>query len=162
MKEVASSFGQLQDITYMKKALRLAAQAFANEEVPIGAVVVNPDGKIIGRGMNMVERNHTQGAHAEMIALQRAGKKFGDWRLEGCWLYVTLEPCPMCMALALHSRIRGIVFAAPSPLFGFHLDNNLSLQLYKKGALALVDGVCKEEAASLLKQFFKAKRLKKV
>lgn len=162
MKEVASVFGRLQDIAYMEQALRLANKAFVNDEVPIGALVVDPQGSIIGRGMNMVETRNTQTAHAEMIALQRAGAKFGDWRLEECWLYVTLEPCAMCMALALQSRIKGVVYGAQSPIFGFHLDNNLSLQLYKKGALILVDGVCTEEASHLLKQFFKTKRIKKV
>lgn len=160
-KEVASPFGALQDIAYMNHALRLANKAFANDEVPIGAVVVNADGAIIGRGMNMVEKRHTQTAHAEVFALQRAGAKFGDWRLEGCWLYVTLEPCVMCMALALQSRIKGVVYGAPSPIFGYHLDINISLQLYQKGALTLVEGVGKRESAALLRQFFKTKRTKK-
>lgn len=158
MKEVASIFGGTQDIVFMNLALSLAQTAFEHEEVPIGAVVVNEFGEVIGRGFNMIESQHTQAAHAEILAMADAGKTLGDWRLEKCWLYVTLEPCAMCMAMALQSRVNGVVYGASSPLFGFHLDNNISLQLYKKGALSVVEGVCKDEAAQLLKQFFKNKR----
>ena len=151
-------FGADQDIQFMSHALRQARAAFKQDEVPVGAVVVSPQGIIIGRGSNKVEHRHAQTAHAECLAIQEAGKTLNDWRLEGCWIYVTLEPCAMCMNLILLSRLAGIVFGASSPLFGFHLDNVLSIELYKKGTLTVVQGVCKEEAGELLKQFFKKKR----
>lgn len=151
-------FGIEQDIRFMQHALEQAAIAFKNDEVPVGAVVVNSEGKILGQGSNNVERQHAQTAHAECLAIQSAGAALNDWRLEGCWIYVTLEPCAMCMNLILLSRLAGVVFGASSPLFGFHLDNALSIELYKKGTLTVVQGVCKEEAGELLKQFFKMKR----
>lgn len=142
----------------MKKALKQAEKAYALEEVPIGAVVVDSDGTIIGRGYNQVEKQHTQAAHAEFIALSRTGKKKGDWRLNGCWLYVTLEPCAMCMNLAILSRLDGIVFGSRSPLFGYQLDNALPFRLYKKSVLSIVGGILAEESARLLKDFFQRKR----
>ena len=158
MQEKKSAFSAQKDILFMQKAITLAQKAFAADEVPIGAVVVNPEGKIIGSAYNMVEQKKTQLAHAEMLALKKAGVALHDWRLEDCWLYVTLEPCAMCMHMALLSRIGGIVFATSSPLFGFHLDNALLLALYKKSAPIIVQGVCADEAAHLLKKFFKMKR----
>ena len=156
-----SPFGREKDIYFMKKALLQAKNAYKIDEVPVGAVVVDADGAIIGRGYNQVEKQHTQAAHAEAIAISAAGRKKGDWRLNGCWLYVTLEPCAMCMNLALLSRLDGIVFGARSPLFGYQLDNDLSFQLYKLGALLVVTRVCAEEAAMLLKDFFRRKRGRK-
>jgi tRNA(adenine34) deaminase len=161
MQEKRSPFGKEKDIYFMQQALRLAEKAFQADEVPIGSIVVNAQGKIIGRGFNIVEQKNTQVAHAEMLALQKAGAKNGDWRLEECWLYVTLEPCAMCMHMSLLSRIEGIVFGARSPLFGFHLDNSLSLALYKKSAPTIIEGVCADEAALLLKRFFQTKRKKR-
>lgn len=153
-----SIFGYERDIYFMTRALELAEKALKHDEVPVGSVVVNKDGMIIAQGMNAVESKHTQRAHAESIAIEKAGKKLYDWRLEGCWVYVTLEPCAMCMYLILLSRVEGIVYGAHSPLFGFHLDNNLAIQLYKKSTLTIIQGVGKEEAEALLKRFFKTKR----
>ena len=160
MQKKLSPFGADKDTFFMEQALQQAHKAFDADEVPIGCVVVNPEGKIIGRANNMVEQKNTQLAHAEMIALQKAGRKNEDWRLEDCWLYVTLEPCAMCMHMALLSRIGGVVFGARSPLFGFHLDNDLSLALYKKSAPCIIEGVCADKAALLLKRFFQSKRKK--
>lgn len=148
-----------QDITYMQEALKLAKRALRYDEVPIGAVVIDADGSIIGRGYNRVEKRKTQVAHAEMIALLQAAQKRGDWRLDGCWLYVTLEPCLMCMGLVRLSRLAGVVFGAPSPLFGFRLDNTADAAVYKRGVFPIVkQGVCEEQAAFLLRQFFQKKR----
>ncbi|MCX5922653.1 MAG: nucleoside deaminase [Candidatus Dependentiae bacterium] len=158
MKPKETIFGHDRDVVFMSQALRQAEKAFAKNEVPVGAVIVNPQGVIIARGMNLVESQHTQRAHAESLAIEKAGKKLHDWRLEGCWLYVTLEPCAMCMNLILLSRLDGVVFGASSPLFGYHLDNNLNVQLYKKSVLSIVEGICQEEAGILLKRFFKTKR----
>lgn len=158
---MASPFGEEKDHFFMQKALAQAQKAFDKDEVPIGAIVVDALGNIIARGHNLVEQRDTQLAHAEAIALERAGKKIGDWRLEGCWIYVTLEPCSMCMSLIELSRLHGVVFGAHSPLFGYRLDKELSLRVYKKSAVRVIEGVCAEETIHLLKQFFKDKRKKK-
>lgn len=123
-KSTESIFGHEKDLFFMSQALLQAQKALDKDEVPVGAVVVNADGVIIARGMNCTEAHHTQHAHAESLAIAKAGKKMRDWRLEGCWIYVTLEPCAMCMHLILLSRLAGVVFGASSPLFGFHLDNS--------------------------------------
>jgi len=151
-------FGREKDLFFMKKALGQAKRAYEADEVPIGAIVVDSDGVIIGQGYNKVEQKHSQAAHAEVIAISAAGKKLADWRLSDCWLYVTLEPCAMCMNLILLSRLEGIVFGASSPLFGYQLDKGRGFQLYKLGALSVITGVCSEEAAELLKRFFRLKR----
>lgn len=142
----------------MEKALMLAAKAALCQEVPIGALVVDAQGAIIAQAYNCVEQKKTQSAHAEVLALTKAGKKMQDWRLEGCWLYVTLEPCAMCLNLALLSRVRGIVYGAASPIFGFHLDKALSLQLYKRDTFEIIAGICADKASDQLKNFFKQKR----
>src|SRR5690349_15457508 len=103
------------DSVYMKLALEQAQYAYEMDEVPIGAVVVNAQGIVVGSGHNSVERDCTQRAHAEISAIASAGKYFGDWRLNGHWLYVTLEPCTMCMGLIKLSRLAGVVYAASSP-----------------------------------------------
>ncbi len=145
---------------YMKKALQQAHKAFAANEVPIGAIIVDKQGNIIGRGYNKVEKLNSQSAHAEVLAINNAGKKLEDWRLLGCWMYVTLEPCAMCLHLILLSRMEGIVFGASSPLFGYHLDKVGTLSIYKNSRLPLevVSRVGEQESAQLLKQFFKKKR----
>lgn len=145
---------------FMRQALTQARRAVARDEVPVGAVVVNDQGVVIARAFNQTERKKTQAAHAEILALTKAGRKLGDWRLEGCWLYVTLEPCAMCFNLAVLSRVRGIVFGAKSPLFGYRLDRLGTVSLYKDGRLPreVVEGVEAEQAMMLLKGFFKKKR----
>ncbi|OQA35764.1 MAG: tRNA-specific adenosine deaminase [Candidatus Dependentiae bacterium ADurb.Bin331] len=143
----------------MKKALLLAKRAFRADEVPVGALVVDSSNKVIGRGYNQVEKRKSQRAHAEQLAIEQACKKIGDWRLEGCTLYVTLEPCTMCMGLIKLSRIERVVFGAASPLFGYQLDKNRKSQLYKKGVIKIRKGVGKATAAALLKDFFKNKRM---
>ena len=156
MKE--SPFGTSHDTRIMQAALRQARVAFRKGEVPIGAVVVGPDGTIISRGHNLIEKRQTQTAHAEIIALEKAARKKSGWRLNGCWLYVTLEPCAMCVGLMRLSRIDGIVYGAPSPLFGGSLDTESSSSLYKVGAFQVVRGVAAQESADLLGSFFKERR----
>jgi len=156
----ASIFGPKKDIYFMRQALKQAQKAFASDEVPIGAVIVDKKGKIIARGYNQVEKKHAQTAHAEMLAITKAGKKLQDWRLEDCWIYVTLEPCAMCMVLIRLSRMKGVVFGANSPLIGYHLDKMLQLPVYKKDTFITVKGVLSDEAVTLLKRFFKKKREK--
>lgn len=118
-KHIKKKVSEDSQYSTMKAAISEALKALAKEEVPIGAVIVNKDGHIIARAHNLTEHKHTQAAHAEMLAIEKAGKKIGDWRLEGCWLYVTLEPCAMCYNLAVLSRLDGIVYGAESPLFGY-------------------------------------------
>jgi tRNA(adenine34) deaminase len=144
----------------MQKAVALARRAFAIDEVPIGALIVNSQGVILARAFNKAECTMTQTAHAELIALAKAGKKAGDWRLEGCWLYVTLEPCAMCMNAIILSRLEGVVFGAESPLFGFHtVDKHSPSWLYKRDNLGIIGGICEEDSRKLLQEFFKKKRM---
>lgn len=146
--------------TYMDQALELARQAYNAGEVPIGAIVVDQNGTIIGRGYNTVEKNNTQTAHAEMQALKSAAQKNNNWRLEECTLYVTLEPCSMCFFAAKLSRVKAVYFGAPSPLFGFHLDKDCFLSLYNRDALFITGGIREKESSQILKQFFQKKRNK--
>jgi tRNA(adenine34) deaminase len=157
---VETIFGAEKDQFFMQEALLQASNAAEINEVPIGAIVVNAQGEIVGRGYNSVERDSTQRSHAECMAIQEASKKLGDWRLQGHWLYVTLEPCSMCMGLIKLSRLSGVVYGAASPLFGFRLDNQEDLWVYKKDAFLILEGVKKEESAALLKSFFQKKRKK--
>jgi tRNA(adenine34) deaminase len=143
---------------YMAQALDCAREAMDANEVPIGAVIVDEQGEIIARAANSMEHDCSQGSHAEIKALGQAGLHRKNWRLEGCWIYVTLEPCAMCMYACLLSRVAGIVYGAESTLYGYHLDNALLLQVYKKDTLSVVKGVCAQEALELLKHFFKRKR----
>lgn len=155
----SSVFGDKKDLFFMHKALELARRAGTVDEVPVGAIVVDTHGNIIGRGYNQVEKKHTQRAHAESIAIEKATKKKKDWRLDGCWLYVSLEPCVMCMGLVQLSRLQGVVYGAPSPLFGY-LDSVMGSFVYKKDTPIMIAGVRAEEAAQLLRTFFQEKRKK--
>lgn len=100
------------DEEYMEKALALAEKAYALGEIPVGAVVVAPDGSIIGEGYNLRETNASPTAHAEVLAIEQAAKALGQWRLTDCTLYVTLEPCPMCAGAAMNARLKRIVYGA--------------------------------------------------
>jgi len=146
------------DEYYMKLALRYAKKAEQCGEVPIGALIVCDKGTIIGRGYNCVERLHNVQEHAELRALRQATKKQGDWRLYNTTIYITLEPCPMCFNAIFLSRCSRIVFGASSPLFGFHLDKNLTSLVYTKHIKSIEGGVCSQESQVLLKRFFKQKR----
>ena len=153
-----SPFGSQRDTFFMQEALAQAQQAFDADEVPVGTVIVDKDGSIIARAYNQVENLDTQCAHAELQALAQAGKAQGDWRLLDCWLYVTLEPCAMCMhAIKLH-RLAGVVYGADSPLFGYQLDKKEFDSLYKNDTLQIISGLMSTQAAQLLKHFFKLKR----
>jgi tRNA(adenine34) deaminase len=155
---ITSPFGYARDYEYMGNALEQASYADAIGEVPIGAVVINTEGAIIAKAYNQVEKKHTQAAHAEIQVLTMAGALQSDWRLEGHWLYVTLEPCIMCMGLIYLSRLSGIVYAAASPLYGWQLDSSAIMSVYKIDTVRIISGVRADEAAALLKQFFKQKR----
>ena len=145
------------DIQHMQQALELAKKAYDLGEVPIGAVVVSPTGEIIGTGFNKTETQKCQDQHAEINAIRTACQKTGDWRLQGCTLYVTLEPCLMCFGCIDLSRIERLVYAADSPLFGYHHDRE-SLVEVARHVKNVTKGVCGSEAETLLKQFFKEQR----
>jgi tRNA(adenine34) deaminase len=153
-----SLFGAEKDCIYMEAALEQARYAASCNEVPIGAVVVDGAGTIIAHGYNATEQQHSQVAHAELSALRMAGVVLGNWRLSGCWLYVTLEPCVMCMGCIYLSRLAGIVYGASSPLFGLQLDNAALLPVYKIDTLCVVSGVYAQKSGALLKEFFRTKR----
>lgn len=143
---------------YMNEALREAVRAERLGEVPIGAVVVSPDGRIIGRGGNRVELFGTQSQHAEMRAISRAARVQGTWRLDGCALYVTVEPCMMCVGALALSRIDRVFYGARSPLFGSTHLLSYVLHGYKKGVV--IEGGLQGEACSdTLGRFFRKARM---
>jgi tRNA(adenine34) deaminase len=150
-------FGSTKDLFFMKEAFKQAEKAFEANEVPIGAVVVDECGTIISYGYNQVEQLCTQAAHAEMRALSEASKIKKDWRLNACWLYVTLEPCIMCMGMIYLTRLSGVVYGADSPLFGSKLDKVSYSSVYKSDLL-VVRGLYKQEIIDLLRCFFKKQR----
>ena len=143
------------DIKYMKAALKQAEKALALGEVPIGAVIVE-NGRIIGRGYNRRNTDHTTLAHAEITAIRKANRKVGDWRLEGCTLYVTLEPCQMCAGALVQSRIDRVVIGAPSYKSGCGgtLLNILQNEEFNH-QVEMTTGVMQEECTQILQKFFK-------
>jgi tRNA(adenine34) deaminase len=147
----------LRDLFYMEKALALAHEAFEKQEVPIGALVVDPNGVILGSASNCVELSHDPLGHAEIRAIRQAAQASGNWRLTGCTLYVTLEPCALCMQAIIASRISRLVFGARSPLYGFSLDRHTIFRLYKM-PITVHEGVCAEQSLQLLKKFFQQRR----
>jgi tRNA(adenine34) deaminase len=149
-----------EDEEYMYEALVSAQLAAAAGEVPIGAIVIDERGMIIGHGYNQVEGLYCQAEHAEVQAIRQASQHKKNWRLTGCTLYVTLEPCVMCMALASLSRIDRVVYGADSPLFGYRLDKEGSLTLYLKHIKGITSGVLADESAKLLRKFFSEKRMR--
>ena len=137
----------------MKHALLQAHKAFDKNEVPIGTVILDKDGKIIARAYNQVEQKETQLAHAELQVLHKTTKKLKRWRLNDCTLYVTLQPCMMCLGALILSRVGRIVYAANSPLFGCDLDKQEWFGIYKE-SLPVIEFQKQEEAVKLLKRFF--------
>ena len=138
---------------YMREALREAQAAGAEDEVPIGAVVVCR-GRIIARGHNMTERLHDPTAHAEMIALTAATEALGGKYLDDCTLYVTVEPCPMCAAALCWAQLGRLVYAAPDPRRGYSLFSPSLLHPRTEA----VGGILQEECAALMLDFFREKR----
>ena len=138
---------------YMKEALRQAAQAEAEGEVPIGAVITCR-GRIIGKGHNMTERLNDPTAHAEMIAITAATEAMGGKYLNDCTLYVTVEPCPMCAGALAWSQIGRVIYGASDPKRGFSMFSP-SLMHPKT---EVVSGVLAEECGSMVTEFFRKKR----
>ena len=142
----------------MRLALQQAQQAQAEDEVPVGAIILNQD-RIIAAAYNQREQLHDPTAHAEMIAITQAAEAIGDWRLEHCTIYVTLEPCPMCAGAIIQSRIPRIVYGATDPkagavtsLYSLLTDTRLNHTAQVTG------GVLAEDCGRILTDFFRSKR----
>ena len=150
------------DEKYMKEALRLARKAYKNGDVPIGCVIVYED-KIIGRGYNRRNADKTTLAHAEILAIKKASKYMGDWRLEGCRMYVTLEPCQMCAGAILQARIPEIVIGCMNPKAGCagSVINLLDMDGFNH-RVDITKGVLEEESGRLMKDFFADLRAGKI
>jgi tRNA(adenine34) deaminase len=147
--------------TFMNEALALAREAAACDEVPVGAVVVDGEGVIVGRGFNRPIGRHDPTAHAEIVALRDAATKLGNYRLPGCTLYVTLEPCVMCVGAMLHARIARVVFGARDPKTGACGSVvNLFAEERLNHHAEIIGGVLAEECGALLSGFFAARRNK--
>ena len=150
-----------QDEKYMKEAIRQAKKAYALDEVPIGCVIVQ-NGKIIARGYNRRNTDKNTLAHAELTAIKKASKKTGDWRLEDCTLYVTLEPCQMCAGAIVQSRMGRVVFASMNPLAGCAGSVLYLLQMSQFiHQVEIEKGVLGVECSQMLSNFFKELRKRK-
>ncbi len=148
------------DTHWMQEALELAKQAQTLGEVPIGAIIVC-DGQIVGRGYNRREIDHDPLAHAELLAIQEASNTLGRWRLTGCTLYVTLEPCPMCAGALVNARVDRIVYGAKDlkagaidSLFALATDPRLNHRCQ------ITSGIMENECSAILKEFFLKLRTK--
>ena len=139
---------------YMKEALRQAKKAAEAGDVPIGCVIVYKD-KIIARGYNKRNQQKTALGHAEIAAIRKASKKLGDWRLEECTMYVTLEPCPMCAGAIVQARIPEVVIGAMNPKAGCagSILNLFTMKQFNH-QVQTTYGVCEAECSQILKQFF--------
>ncbi|MXP74386.1 tRNA-specific adenosine deaminase [Lachnospiraceae bacterium WCA-9-b2] len=142
------------DEKYMKEAIRQAKKAYAIKEVPIGCVIVFED-KIVGRGYNRRTTDKNTLAHAELIAIRKASKKLGDWRLEGCTMYVTLEPCQMCSGAIVQSRMSRVVVGCMNPKAGCagSILNLLQMEEFNH-QVDLETGVLAEDCSQMMKTFF--------
>ena len=150
-----------EDEKYMKEAIRQAKKAWKIEEVPIGCVIVY-QGKIIGRGYNRRTTDKNPLAHAEITAIKKASKVMGDWRLEGCTMYVTLEPCQMCAGALMQSRIDRVVIGSMNPKAGCagSVLNLLEMDGFNH-KVEVIRGVLQEECSIMLSDFFRELREKK-
>ncbi len=150
----------INDDDFMLEALVEAKKAMERDEVPIGAVVVR-DGKIIARGYNQKVMHHNTILHAEVVALQEAMQVLGDWRLNDCTLYVTLEPCPMCAGACINARVGRIVFGAYDPKAGCcGTLYNLPVDSRFNHRADVVGGVLAKECGQILSDFFAKRRQK--
>jgi tRNA(adenine34) deaminase len=150
------------DEKYMREALRQARKAYDLGEVPIGCVIVsNETGQIVGRGYNRRNTDRTTLSHAEISAIKKASKKTGDWRLEGCTIYITLEPCPMCAGAIVQARIDRCVYAAASDKAGCAgTVLNLLQQPGFNHRVETTRGILEAESTALLQRFFRELRIR--
>lgn len=147
------------DLAMMDRAMELARQAASMQEVPVGAVVYRGE-QIIAEGFNLRERSTDPVAHAELLAISRAGRRLGEWRLSDCSLAVTLEPCPMCAGAMVNSRLGRVLYGAYDPKAGachslYHIPTDRRLN----HSVSVLGGVKAEECGQLLKDFFRRRRV---
>jgi tRNA(adenine34) deaminase len=151
-----------EDWKFMRRAFREAQRAFDEGEVPVGAVVVH-GGRVIARAHNRPVHLNDPTAHAEILVLRQAGRKLGNYRLAGCTLYVTIEPCAMCAGAMIHARVRRIVFAAADPKAG---ASGSALTVLNHPSLnhraEVQQGIMAAECASLLQEFFRRRRRRRM
>ncbi|MGN0160140.1 MAG: tRNA adenosine(34) deaminase TadA [Lachnospiraceae bacterium] len=149
------------DEKYMRQAIAQAKKAWLLDEVPIGCIIVY-DGKVIGRGYNRRNTDKSTLAHAEIIAIKKASKKLGDWRLEDCTMYVTLEPCQMCAGAIVQARVPRVVIGSMNPKAGCggSILNLLEEERFNH-QVEVERGVLEDECSSMLTNFFKELRKKK-
>ena len=152
--------GRLDDERFMSLALAQAAKAASMDEVPIGAVVVK-DGQVIASACNQKETLQDPSAHAELLAIREAARKLGNWHLDECDLYVTLEPCSMCAGAMIQSRLNGVCYGTPSPKGG---AVESSLRLFEQPGInhrpEVIQPVLQESCSAILKNYFAKKRKK--
>lgn len=146
---------------YMKESLKEARKALRKDEIPVGAVIVK-DGAILSRGHNQKEHKSDPTLHAELIAIRKASRKLGTWRLNGCDMYVTLEPCAMCAGALIQARIRRLCFGAPDPKAGAagSVIDLLAEERFNH-KVEVLKGVLEEECSSILRDFFRELRTRR-
>lgn len=143
----------------MRLALEEARKSVLKDEVPVGAVVVDPHGSVVAAAHDERMGRRDPTAHAEILAMRRAGKALGDWRLEGCSLYVTLEPCPMCAGALILGRIRRVVYGADSPKSGAVVSQTRLLDVVTfNHRVEWIGGILAGECAALLSDYFREHR----
>ena len=143
---------------YMRKALELAQDAARYGEIPVGCVIVNSNGEIMGRGQNTREESKSALGHAELAAIDEACRNLGDWRLEDCTIFVTLEPCPMCTGAIINARIPTVIFGAREENFG-SCGSVIDLFSERYGHHPSVyGGVLEAECGEIMREFFKELR----
>lgn len=159
--EVSPLLYSAADEAAMQAALQQAELAYQVGEVPVGAVVLDAEGRIIGQGFNRTITDHDPTAHAEIVALRQAAAALGNYRLPGASLFVTLEPCAMCMGAMLHARIRRVVYAATDPKTGA-CGSVLCVHAYPQlnHQTSVTGGLLAAECGDLLRQFFRERRRK--
>ena len=148
------------DSAFMRQALDLAQQAASIEEVPVGAIVV-ANGEVIGRGFNCPIDFNDPTAHAEIVAMRDAANNLGNYRLSGCELYVTIEPCTMCLGAMVHARIKRVIFGALEPRAGAFASNPMLMDAdHFNHKIEWSGGVLEQDCSELIKEFFKGRRSK--
>jgi len=144
---------------FMQEAIQLAKEAAQKSEVPVGALIINNNGHIIGQGMNLTESGNDATLHAEMIALRQAAQSLGHWRLKDCTLYVTLEPCPMCAGAMVQAQLGSLVYGAPDSKAGAAGSLfNITQSPLLNHQIQVIGCIKEAECAKLLQDFFRSRR----
>jgi len=151
-------FSDSQKNEYMRLALDQARQAFSHGDVPVGAIIVDKEGKIIASSFNEREAMHDSTAHAEILCIKKACEALGTWRLSGCSMFVTVEPCPMCSGGLINSRIENVYIGVKNSKSGA-FGSVLNMNSYPLNHVCRTDfGILQDECAELMQSFFKMKR----